>query len=175
MFMVSNLVRTAAAVLATTLAILLAGCVFVPYQSAREELPDVVSKLPDRLRSSNDEVLVLGQYSRSKKYAPLRTPSVIVSAPVFLKAKELNAVNQTLKLESDLKQFNASIWIWPPVIAGVDTTGREHLVKLCVLAPDGLSITFWPGGVEWSSTRRELLYANRRDAIIVALRDGSAS
>lgn len=166
------------AIMAAILGVLLSGCIPYPILKSSQAAPDVVPGLPEDLLSSNGEVLVLVQSERSKEHSASKDferrstssgpISNIVNAPAFMRGKELISLSQRLSSES-VRGFGI-FWFYY-VFATVDSTTKETLQRLCVVAKDGRSFTFLPAEKERFATYRGTLTAIRRDAIVSALRE----
>jgi len=179
----SKIVRVIATGLAAIAVTSLSGCFVWSYKSNRQDLPDMSSRLPEQMRASDEQVLVLAQYTVTYRYPKKVSAhndrgwevidhSNVIKSPLFLKAKELNSANQTLEFQADLKTFGfllVSPMLFP--YAGVTDDGSERLDTLCVTTADGTSIMFLPDAntKTWSEGRQEVIYPDKRDAIVNAL------
>jgi hypothetical protein len=158
-------------------ALVLGGCIPIPVWQSRP-LPEVVSHLPAELLLDPREALVLIQsvykdesntiFSLLDKQAPVASISSIKAR--FLKGSELAALNREIHMYSMSGVAIVTGGGFPLTLFAT----TEDLEKLCILAPDGIVVTFTArqGADVKSQIQRVPLHANRRDAILAALRTG---
>lgn len=172
-----RLVYFSKAICTTLFAALLSGCIAVPYQTSTA-LPDLSARVPEDLRSSDGDVLVLMQWQINKYQVILRTGVAEplpdeVSEPVFTKGNGLRAFFEDLPLEIKTNLFIA---VGLPALGagggGTTPWRTKRLTVLCMTALDGRIITLSIGGSPLVSERLEFLTPQRRDAILLALRTG---
>lgn len=154
--------------------VLLSGCVLPIPLYKSEATPNVVPHIPADLQSSENEFLVLAHYGE----AAFSIGTHWIDKPAFVKGDALASVQGKFKKFSS-SQVVALVGLpagYEAAIFGVPVTRKrtQLLQTLCVIAPDGRSITLTsPGANDWTSSRVAPLTAQRRNAIIAALRDGS--
>lgn len=148
---------------------MLCGCVIIPVPSDTQALPDITPFLPSEIRNSDAEVMVFvrghGYGWRDKSESPT------VSKPFFVKANALDSVVRQFDKVRTKKFF----WLW----GGTGDMGVARWVAwttdtLCVVTVDGLQIKFVPGVDQWMPPSQVPLHANRRDALVSALRASSS-
>lgn len=169
-----HIVLLATRVLSTLALIsLLSGCA-IPYSVS--DSPSALS-IPEDLRSSKDEVVVLVQsgHSRVREFGPGDSLKIsdlhdVVDIPIFMPSDALSSLNKTLKLESE----NGVIFIFAGQGGGgaaLRLGSKKELHRVCILTQNGRFITAFPNDDEKAAPYETLLALNRRDAIISALQE----
>ncbi len=174
--------------MAAILGTLLSGCVALPIPiSGSKPLPDIAPYLPEDLRSSNDEVLVMvqsressghswGDMSTSAKFDSEDIVTSIVTPPIFMRGRDLPSLQQVLKSES-MRGIFILPTIFPLVMLGIPPVGMgvrgtgDTLQRLCIITPDGRNITVFPNDNEKPAPYQLTIFKNRRDAMVAALRE----
>ena len=159
------------------LAISLPGCIPLPTWDSIPA-PELAPHLPADIQSSDDEVLVLTQHSTLKRqgsafgYSPWERASTV--GVRFQKGRTLQNLNKDVPFYSS--EGADIVWGIPYGGGGVKPVmlSSETLGTLCILTLDGREIRLQPERAAWTIGPIMRMHANRRDAVVSALRTASA-
>lgn len=159
-----KIAQFAVAILVTVIS----GCIVLPYPTASQALPELGPYIPEDLGKRDDEVLVL---IHSYTMVPsTKHWDAAISAPVFIKGKNLPSLMESLKLESGYGVF---VGVLLGGGGGFHWERRTRLQALCVITADGEEIGLTPASGQWLVTRKQRLSPAERDAIVSGLRTGA--
>jgi hypothetical protein len=156
-------------VLAAFTTLLAGGCLPLPYLNTTQ-IPDIAPHLPEDIRTSAEEVLVLLQKTlnvRQNNGHGYTTTRVVAAR--FVVGRELAALSKTLALHSI---SGTTYYIVTPSAAGGvnETKSTEELERLCIVSPDGREMALDPGLSTWTAGARAPLEASSRARFSSALR-----
>jgi len=169
------------AVFALTAAVMLSGCLPI-WGTTSAPLPDIEPLVPPEDRPGARPALLFTQSSSKAKTTLLLMPIGDDAPPPlstveakFLKGKDLSVFHHGRNLYSDwdLVFLTGGGSLAGAIVLPLGEFGSsEEIEKLCLVTPSGRVLTFTPYAKQMSAkdVRREPLHANRREAILVALR-----
>jgi hypothetical protein len=143
---------------------ILSGCIALPLPTVTG-IPDIDSQLPEDLRKSELDALVLTTHTkvgRGSNQARGR-----LGVPIFMKAKNLGALTDIVWLEESVNLIGVGVGygVISPFALEVSA---EYLGTLCIVVSDGRTFTFSRRGSQLV-VKQENLPTVRRDAIVSAL------
>jgi hypothetical protein len=158
----------------TGLVAFLSACVVFPTSTSSDPIPDIVPHLPEDLRNSDvEEVMLIMQVEKWRGKG--RIVSRTIPAPLFVKVKDLRSLGKTLKAQSRSTMFFVGLNPYTFFYAGPGDEETERLVNLCVIVSDGRTIALSPSGSKWNVRSHAQLSTVRRDHVMTALRMNEGS